>query len=133
MVIWPLSAVSRPSPYRLLFLTVFWWVRGWSPDNISAAGVACVVLSVCHCLNAVVAMTFLHPGRGEVVKVYQRVCQHPVVFAGAILLYFWYFMMRIDSWVGEDSVQSNPRRGLNAITATYIALTIVSTIAAVVL
>jgi hypothetical protein len=122
---------SRPS-YRALFLTCFWWFRGWAHNDLNAAGAAGVLLVVCHFLNIVSFATLWHPGTGEIARLYEWASRYSLVYVACVMAYFWYFIRNIGKWVDPDDVEGRPGTAMNIVAAMYIILTIVSTIAAIV-
>jgi hypothetical protein len=118
-------------PYRALFLTCFWWFRGWAQNDVNAAGGACLLLVACHFLN-VVSIARLCRGSAAVVGVYEWGRDNPIAYVGGILAYFWYFMTNVGKWVDPDDVTGRPGKALNVAAATYLVVTVVMLIAAVV-
>ncbi len=122
----------KPRPlYRALFITAFWWFRGWTDNEWNAAGAACLLLIVCHFLNIVSVAALLHPGRGEIVRIYELGSRYPVVYVACVMAYFWYFIGNIRKWVDPNDPEARPGRGMNIAAAAYIVLTILSTLAAI--
>lgn len=90
--------------YRTLFLTYFSWCRGWSANNKTAAGASCFLLFSLHCLNLIVVAEILRRATGVPVRLYDWIGKNSLFWIVGGLGYFWYFISRIDRWVGDDPV-----------------------------